>query len=129
MKKVVVDTSIIIDYTRASKGSFMKLIKQSSSQKRKVYIPTVVILELWAGESVIDFEEEKKLERLIQPFKLIGLTKQIAKNADVLIRKGEMESDFIDSVIASTALYLNAELATQNVKHFKNVNGLKLFKA
>jgi len=127
MVKVLIDSSVIVDYTRAGVGALPQILLLKTSRKAEVYIPTTVILELWAGDSMTKESEEVKVNRLLAPLKIVDLTKQIAKKAGELVRLGQIDS-FQDAAIAATALYLDAQLATQNRKHFEKVRGLKLFK-
>lgn len=122
MEKVVIDTSVIVDFIRAKKGVLPVLLQK----KNRLYIPTIVIAELWAGESVNDLDEQKLTERLLTGFKTVGLTKQIAKHTGELIRNSRVEEP-ADAIVAASALYLDARLATSNIKHFKKVKGLRLF--
>lgn len=124
--KVVIDSSIIIDYIRGSFGLFEDLAFLSKKKSIRLYIPTVVVLELWKGQSMESEDVAIKVERMLRICKISTLTEQIAKHAGELIRKGII-IDFIDACIAATALYLDAQLATQNRKHFEKVKRLKLF--
>jgi len=127
MKKVVLDTSIIIDYLRTKQGLFPELALLEKTGSTLLYLPTVAVLELWKGNSMDMHGVESSVERILQITKDVPLSKQLAKKAGELIRKDTV-SDFVDSVIAATALYLEAELATLNKKHFAKVKGLKIFK-
>ena len=127
MVKVLIDSSVIVDYTRAGVGAFPQIVLQKTSRKAEVYIPTTVILELWAGDSMTKESEVVKVNRLLAPLKIVDLTKQIAKKAGELVRLGQIDS-FQDAAIAAIALYLGAQLATQNRKHFEKVRDLKIFK-
>ena len=126
MVKVVIDSSVVIDYTRAGLGVLPHLLSLRKSKKMEIYMPASVFLELWAGESMADTSEEVKVERLLIPVKTANLTKQIAKMAGELIRLG-MVKGVMDSAIAATTLYLDAQLATQNKKHFSKVPNLRFF--
>ena len=48
--KIIVDTSVIIDHTRANLGSFSQLISDSRFGNCDLYIPSVVVTELWSGK-------------------------------------------------------------------------------
>lgn len=126
MIKIVVDSSVIIDYIRVKKGLLPQLIELSRQKKITLYIPTAVIVEFWSGLSMSIKENENALKVLLQTTKIISLTRQLAEESGLLRREGSV-SEFADSVIAATTLYLDAELATQNRKHFEKVRGLKLF--
>lgn len=124
--KIIIDTSVIVDYIRSDGGMLPQVMQTARSKSSTLYIPTVVILELWKGSSMQKKDIETKVDRLLSVMKEVCLTKQIAKDAGKMIRIGQMDN-FIDSVITASALELNASLATLNKKHFTKVKGLKLF--
>jgi predicted nucleic acid-binding protein len=119
---IIIDSSVIIDYTRAGKGIFPKIL----SPKNEIYIPTIVISELWAGKSMNRKKDAELVEKMIGIFKRMELNEDSAKIAGNLLRKNVVFG--FDAIIAASALYLDAELATMNNKHFAKVKGLKLFK-
>ena len=120
--KIIIDTSVIIDHTRASKGVLLKLISSGA----QIYIPMVVISELWAGVSMNDKNNEKKIEKLIERFIEVYLSKESAKKAGELLRNNKL-METIDAIIAATALELGAQVATSNKKHFSKIKNLKLY--
>ena len=124
--KVVVDTSIIVDYIRVGFGLYEELVILSKKKSVRLYIPTLVILELWKGRSMGAKDMVSKVERMLKVCKTLPLTEQIAKHSGELIRNGKF-NDFIDASIAASAVYLDAQLATRNKKHFEKVEDLKLF--
>lgn len=123
---VVIDSSIIIDFTRAGLGPLVRLIDFKKKEKLELLIPTIVVAELWAGEEMGTKEGRAKLEKLLARFKQIELTTEIAKKTGNLLRSKSAAG--FDAIVAATALCLDAQLATQNKKHFQSVPGLKLFK-
>ena len=128
MVKIVIDSSVFIDHIRADKGNLRELLSLAKSEKAKLYIPTIVITELWRGYSMDKIEVHDSVVKMLRNIKVIELTKQLAKESGKLLRKGKV-LDIEDAVIAATTMYLDAELATSNIKHFKKVKGLKIFKA
>jgi len=125
--KIVLDTSVFVDYTRAKLGPLPFLINLAKQKRAILYVPSVVILELWAGASMVAQAEQRSAKKLMGGMKIVELTRQLAEKAGELSRQSRVE-DFIDASVAATALYLDAELATANKKHFEKVRGLKLFK-
>lgn len=126
MLKVVLDTSILIDYIRTNKGVFLQLLGEAKSNRIKLYTPSVVLVELWAGQNMIDKDLELYVKKLISIVEVLELSKQLAIHAGELARTCP-EVGYIDMIIAVTALHLDAKLATLNIKHFKSVPGLVLF--
>lgn len=126
MTKVVIDTSIIIDFTRAGTGQLPDLIEAAKSDEIELFIPTVVILELWIGKSMQQSKNTVAAEKLFSGIKRIDLVESIAKLAGKLLRKNLLTGP-MDAIIAASALELNAKLATGNRRHFEKVKNLRLF--
>ena len=126
MTKVVIDTSIIIDFTRAGTGQLPDLIEAAKSDEIELFIPTVVILELWTGKSMQQSKNTAAAEKLFSGIKRIDLVESIAKLAGKLLRKNLLTGP-MDAIIAASALELNAKLATGNRRHFEKVKNLRLF--
>lgn len=128
MKSIVLDTDIFIDHLKKSNSNFKLLLRASTEKNYKLYVPTVVLVELFVGYEFLESFVLKKAEDLLKPFERIVLTEDIAKLAGEIGRNNRIGFlGTVDLVIGATALSLNAEVATRNVKHFKQIPGLKLF--
>ena len=126
MIKIVIDPSTIIDFTRAGIGQLPELLEDAKSLELELFIPTVVILEFWAGKSMELSENIRAADKLFFGIKRIGLTESIAKLAGRLLRQNRLTSP-VDAIIAATALELDAKLATGNRRHFAGIKGLKFW--
>jgi predicted nucleic acid-binding protein len=122
MKKVVIDTSVIIDHTRANKGDLLKIIKSNS----QIYIPMIAISELWAGKSMADLEDSKRVENLISVFSKIDMDEGSAKKAGEILRNNS-SLGVADAIVAAIALKIGGCVATNNTKHFSKIKNLKLY--
>ncbi|KAF0246766.1 MAG: Nucleic acid-binding protein [bacterium] len=127
MQKVVLDTDIVIDFTRGASDLIDLLLNQVSEHKLKLFIPSSVVSELIAGQETKSVEELAKLERLISRFEFVAADYRIAKMTGILLRDYKALK-LADATIAATALSLNAKLATRNKKDFEGVKELKFFK-
>ena len=127
MVKIIVDTSVFVDHIRADKGALRELLLLQKSKKALLYIPSIVILELWRGLSMDNLNVQKSVERMLLGIRIVDLTKQLARKAGELVRN-EMVVDSEDAIIAATALYLDAQLATNNRRHFQKIKNLRFFK-
>lgn len=123
--KLVVDTSILIDYLRG--GIRWEKLLNELEEGTEIYLPTIVIFELFAGKSSAKPEMVKKIRRLISLVKQINLTESIAKKAGEMYRDVTTVLDIPDFIIASSALSINAEVITLNRKHFEKIPGLDLY--
>lgn len=122
--KIVIDTSVFIDFSRARVGLFKELINKSK-ENADLYIPTVVLSEFWAGDDMNDKTNVKNAERLFEKVIKIPLDEKIAKSAGELMRKKEIFG--FDAIVAATALELGAQVATSNTKDFSKIKNIKLY--
>ncbi|MEK7168508.1 MAG: PIN domain-containing protein [Patescibacteria group bacterium] len=123
--KIVVDTSVLIDFSRAHTGLFKELIVQSQ-KGADLYTPTVVMTEFWAGDDMKNESNVKSAERIFSRLIKMPLSEEIAKKAGELIRKKDAFG--FDAIVAASALKIDAQVATSNTKHFSKIKNLKLWK-
>ena len=124
-KKLLLDTSIIIDFLRIkdkSKSLFYKLASEGANFSASMLTHT----ELYAGKSVWESNiARQELELVFGGIELVGLTEKISVNAGKI--RALYNLDLIDSIIASTAIEINMPLVSLNTRHFSKVGNLKLF--
>ena len=123
--KIVVDTSILIDSLRG--GTKWQEFLKSLSQEVELYIPTIVIFELFSGHSTRNIEVRQKVEDIIIYLRRIELTEEIAKQAGQLYRDISRELKVPDYIIAASALQVNATVVTLNQKHFEQIPNLSTY--
>ena len=123
--KIVIDTSVFIDYSRASKGLYQNLVDGAVEGKYDLYMPTVVFLEFWSGRGMNEKINIRHADKLFLGINVIDLTEKIAKCAGELVRNEKIGG--FDSIIAGTALEIGAQVATSNKKHFSKIKKLKLY--
>lgn len=112
MKTILFDTDVLIDLLR---GKALTR-EQVSPLIGGAYLMCSVITvgELFAGM----FPEEKTAtETLIQSLVRMPVTEEIARLAGEL-RNKEKRLELLDCLIAATAISLDAELLTKNIKHY-----------
>ncbi len=122
---LVIDSSIIIDYLRGGKV-WNKLLAEVS-RTAIFYIPTIVVYELFSGQSTKQPEIVRKIEGLLGYYEKIELTERIARSSGELRRDHGKELGPADYIIAASALELNAQILTLNQKHFAQIPGLSLY--
>ena len=118
MVKVVVDTSVIIDHLRQRSSHFLELEEKRLSGEVKIYVPYVVVVELYAGQNA----KRKKIRDLIG----LALTDVEFIGLDFASSKKAIPGS-IDSIIAAIAIEHDAQVATHNKKHFEQIKGLRLY--
>lgn len=126
MKKVVIDTNIIIDYLRIDRKrkTLLREILQSSFQ---LMISVATLQELFIGQSTKNIKEEKKIKKLLSFFIIKNINPQIAETAGKFLRDNPGKLSFPDAKIAATAILEDAYLLTKNKKDFANIRGIKLY--
>lgn len=127
MKKVLIDTDIIIDFLRTNEGLFPTLLELQVQGNLTLYISSVTIMELFVGTSSQKQVQSQQLKELIDSFRVIPLDAKLAQFTGELKRGKKWTILTSDLIIGATALWLNAELVTNNRKHFSVIPGLKLF--
>lgn len=127
MKKVLIDTDIIIDFLRTNEGLFPTLLELQVQGNLTLYISSVTIMELFVGTSSQKQVQSQQLKELIDSFRVIPLDAKLAQFTGELKRGKKWTILTSDLIIGATALWLNAQLATKNRKHFSVIPGLKLF--
>ncbi len=114
MKRVLVDTDILIDFLRGKERSRDYLI--SLLEDSTIYCSAITIAEIYAGMK--EHEREKTME-LIDGLNIVDINREIAEKAGMYkrdVKKQSLELD--DCLIAATAFVKGAILATGNAKHY-----------
>ena len=122
---LVVDTSVLIDHLRG--GNHWKRFVADSSKDLKLFVPTIVIFELFSGQSIRSPAVVAKIHQLLHNFLRIELDENIAKTAGELFCDLQGNIQVSDYIIAASAQAINAEVLTLNKKHFQQIPNLKLY--
>lgn len=121
--KIVIDSSILIDYLRG--GIKWQEFLESAPQNAELFLPTIVIFELFSGKSAKKAQVATAILALLQQFTPIELTAAISQRAGELYKGSHI--DAVDYIIAATALELHASVLTLNTKHFQQITSLNLY--
>ncbi len=123
MKKILLDTSVVIDFLRSrDKGSTL-LYKLSTED---LYISIISHTELFAGKSIWETKEIRdKVVAFFTGLTILPLSEDISEKAG-FIRAYQQKNSLIDSIIAATAIINQYELATLNKKDFEKIEGISL---
>ncbi len=124
MKKILLDTSAVIDFLRRpdkENSLFYKLADE------ELTISIITHSELYAGKSIWEKKEVRKtVEQTLSGLNIIALTPDISQKAGYIKARNQRVS-LIDAIIAATALVHKLELVTLNIKDFQEIKGLTLF--
>lgn len=124
--RIVFDTSIIIDYLRGGTTG-EAIFDQIEKQNAQLFIPTIVIFELFSGKSTKNESVRTKIAKMVKDFKRIELTEEIAMTAGKLYREIGKQVGVQDYIIAASALSIGASVLTLNQKHFQQIPGLEIY--
>lgn len=119
----LLDTTVAIDHLRGAKPA-ADLLRRLIDEEEAVVASEVVRFELLAG---VQADELDELEQFFSALSWVPVDEEVARTAGLLARKHSSTHsgiDDIDYVIAGTALVLDAELLTTNVRHFPMLPGL-----
>ncbi|MCL4352922.1 PIN domain-containing protein [Patescibacteria group bacterium] len=126
MKIIVLDTDILIDNIYGF-APWVKLFLQLEDVR--LVVPTIVIAEYLNDKKAETELGEKESKKYLSWFQTQDLNEEIAYILGMILRRKMYTSgaSLADLIIASTAIYLNAKLATNNKKDFAKIPGLRLF--
>lgn len=126
MKIIVLDTNILIDNVHGYAQWVDTLVKKEDYH---LIVPTIVVAEYLTAQDVEDSIGQEKSRRYISLFKIQDLNYEIAEVLGrILRRKMHVPSaSMADLIVASTALYLDVELATRNKSDFAKIPQLRFF--
>src|SRR3989344_6859402 len=128
MHKLLVDTDVLIDYSKGKSELLKTLLGLSSQSKAVLYITPINI-----AEYLNDFYLLKDKDRLskaityLENFKIQLVEKKAGILAGRYMREGKTE--FIaDALIAGCCVAGELVLVTRNKKHFSKVKNLEFYK-
>lgn len=123
MKKLLIDTSIIIDFLRQKEKISTPLYKLLAND---LYTSIVTHTEVCSGKSVWDKKEAMEdVAKLFSGITILPLIVEISQTAG-RIKAYYHDSSILDCIIAATALYHGLDLVTLNVKDFRKITGIKI---
>lgn len=120
----LLDTSVAVDYLRRIQPA-VTLLEELAESRDDIVASELVRFELLAGAR--DHELEA-IEVFLSALEWVPVDSQVARLGGELARRyrpshGGIED--VDYLIAATALLLEAELLTTNVRHFPMLEGLR----
>ncbi len=120
----LVDTTVAIDHLRGEENA-VDLLRSLIDEDEIVAASEVVRFELLAG---VRDDEIEALEQFVSALSWINVDEGVARTAGSLAREHRNAYSGIDDVdylIAASAIVLDAELLTTNVRHFPMLPGLR----
>jgi hypothetical protein len=120
----LLDTSVAVDHLRGAKPA-VDLLRSLINDDEAVAASEIVRFELLAGVRDSEIDE---LEQFFSALSWIQVDEDIARTAGALARLHRRVYSGIDDadyLIAATAIILDAELLTVNIRHFPMLEGLR----
>jgi tRNA(fMet)-specific endonuclease VapC len=114
MKNILVDTDILIDFLRGKIKAREFLL--AVSEESALYCSVITVAEVYAG---MREEEKEKTDNLLDSLNIVEINRIIAEKAGRYkyeIKHQKLELN--DCMIAASAFYITARLATGNGKHY-----------
>lgn len=119
----LIDTSVAIDHLRGLPAA-IELLQELIESDEPVLASEVVRFELLAG---VREDEVDALEGFCSALSWVPVGEEVARSAGSLAQKHRRAYSGIDDadyLIAATAVLLEADLLTTNVRHFPMLGGL-----
>ena len=126
MVKIFLDTNIIIDYLRTKKGLLFELLELQKLQRIKIYCSSITVVEIFAERSSV--LQEDIIRNIFSVVQIIAVDHELGKKVGETKREMNNEVTLGDVIIGVSAVTLNAQLATNNQKHFAKIPDLKFFR-
>ncbi len=126
-RQVIIDTDVLVDFEH-NKAPWLNDIFTGKSKIIPV-LPTIVISEYWASQKFNSTQTQGVANELLSQFTKQEFSESIAKVMGSIMRHKSYPSgaSISDLIVASTAIHLNAPLATRNKQHYSGVPNLSFF--
>lgn len=125
MKKILLDTSVLIDFLRRKdkgKSLLVKIINLGYSPS----ISLITHTELFAGKNVWQKKKAKEeLKGLLSGVEVIILNQKVSQLAGKF--RAKYQINLLDAIVAAEAVISHLPLATLNLKDFRKIKELRLF--
>lgn len=122
---LIFDSSILIDNLRG--GFKLDHLIKDDTKKSGLFLPTVVVMEIFAGTSSKVPERLLKIKNLLSIFEKISMSEKIAIKAGELYRDSKDKHEFPDYVVAATAIEIGGVVVTLNKKHFTQIPQIVIY--
>jgi tRNA(fMet)-specific endonuclease VapC len=123
MEKNLIDSCLLIDYTRGKKTAVDYI---DGIGKEGFCVNSIIIMELYQGDK--DRDDLRKIKQAIQQIINLPIDQTILDLATDLLEyyKLSHHPKMPDMIIAATALTYNIEIKTYNLKDFRYIPNIKV---
>ena len=127
-RRILVDTTILIDFLRKKKKE-KSLLWKLREEYSYIAISAISVFELFAGAT--DEQKENDVQVLLKWFDIINLNEEIAEMCGKILielRKSNKLIEYRDLFIGVSALFYDLKLVTLNIRHFDRIPELEIIK-
>ena len=124
MDKIVVDSNVLIRYLLKDEAVTYHL-ENLINKNFSIYVPAIVFAEMMSYPKLTE-SERMTIKSFVNNFYFIPIDFSIAELGGFLRSKYKIKLP--DALIAATSIYLDAELFTFNLRDFKKIKELRLYK-
>ena len=117
---ILLDTDVMVDILRGYEPA-----REWLKSAQEIGVPGLVAMELIQGCQ--NAREQKQLEKTLSAYQLLWPDENDCNRALLSFSSHHLSDNIgmLDALIAETAIGVNAELATFNVKHYRVLKGLQ----
>ena len=126
MKRILVDTDVLIDFTKGYSQILAALLAQQSQNILELHVTPVNIAEFFDNKELTQETKRNKAMEFLAFFRVCEITKPIGVYAGELLRTKKV-SFLGDALIAAACVVGGFSLLTRNRRHFVPVPGLLLY--
>jgi len=127
---MIADTSFLIDIMKSDKDAIRKA-EEIEKKGNTIAVTSITIFELFIGVSlsIKQDQERNKINRILNGLSIISFDEDSAREAGKIYaqkRKNGAAIEPEDSMIAGICSRRNEILITRNIKHFSDIEGLRV---
>ncbi len=127
---MIADTSFLIDIMKSDKDAIRKA-EEIEKKGNTIAVTSITIFELFIGVSlsIKQDQERNKINRILNGLSIISFDEDSAREAGKIYAQKRKNGSLIepeDSMIAGICSRRNEILITRNIKHFSDIEGLRI---
>ena len=127
---MIADTSFLIDIMKYDKDAIKKA-EEIEKKGNTIAVTSITIFELFIGVSlsIKQDQDRNKINRILNGLSIISFDEDSAREAGKIYaqkRKNGAAIEPEDSMIAGICSRRNEILITRNIKHFSDIEGLRV---
>ena len=127
---MIADTSFLIDIMKSDKDAIRKA-EEIEKKGNTIAVTSITIFELFIGVSlsIKQDQERNKINRILNGLSIISFDEDSAREAGKIYAQKRKNGSAIepeDSMIAGICSRRNEILITRNIKHFSDIEGLRV---